>query len=85
MIALFITSLFFVTSVAVLCSLADSWMRASGAYRLLMRERALLDAGFVPQIDANETRLRTGSRRTIVIANRPHPRRRSVGVIRAAV
>ncbi|MFU7528032.1 hypothetical protein [Qipengyuania sp. ASV99] len=85
MIALFITSLFFVTSVAVLCSLADSWLRASGAYRSLMREQALLDAGFVPQIDASEQRLRTEFRRTMVNPNRPYARRRAVGTIRAAV
>lgn len=85
MLGLFITLLFFVTFVAVLCSLADSWLRASGAYRTLMRERSLLDAGFVPQIDASEQRLRNSSRRTVGMAARPRARRRSVGAIQAAV
>jgi hypothetical protein len=46
--------------VAVL-AIADSVLKARHAYRQLMREAALLNAGFVPQIEARDQRLRRGS------------------------
>ncbi len=58
MIAAALICLFALATTATLLSLADSWLRAQGAYRSLMRERVLLEAGFVPQVDACALALR---------------------------
>jgi hypothetical protein len=58
MIAFAITALVIITVVATGLTLVDSWLRARHALASLRRERALLAAGFVPEIDHREIRLR---------------------------
>ena len=84
MIALLLTSLFAIAAIATGLSLLDSWLRGRGAYRLLKRERALLKAGFVPQVHAHEVRLRTPQRRTLAAATRPYARRLPLPVTQTA-
>jgi hypothetical protein len=50
--------------VAVL-AIADSALKARHAYRQLMREAALMNAGFVPQIEARDLRVRRVSAQTM--------------------
>lgn len=57
-IALTVAALFTVVAIATMLSLVDSWIRGSSAYGVLRREQTLLEAGFVPQIEASETRMR---------------------------
>ena len=64
MLALALAALFGVTAIATALSLADSWIRGRSALRVLRREQALLAAGFVPQIEPSETRLRQEVRRS---------------------
>ena len=61
MIAVTLSVLFVVVSVATILSLADSWIRGRSAFGVLRREQALLDAGFLPQVEASEIRLRRPS------------------------
>jgi hypothetical protein len=78
-LTLTLTCLFAVAAIATGLSLLDSWLRGSSAYRVLKREQALLDAGFVPQVGAYEVRLRKEARkparRTLAAATRPNARR----------
>lgn len=74
MLALTLAALFTVTAIATVLSLVDSWLRGLGAYEGLIRERALLKAGFVPQVEARDVRLRRRSRHTIASASRPYAR-----------
>ncbi len=62
MIAATLTALFVVVSFATLLALADLWMRGHFAFKSLKRERALVKAGFVPMVDAEEVRLRQPAR-----------------------
>ena len=57
-IAMTIVGLFTIAAVTTGLSLLDTWLRARGAYWSVVRERELLDAGFIPQVAAGETRLR---------------------------
>ncbi len=82
MLAAILTALFAITAVATGLSLIDSWIRGRSAYGVLRREQALLDAGFVPQVEASEVRLRTqasqtrnASRRTLASMSRTRTRR----------
>ena len=75
MIALTLTLLFAIAAIATGLSLIDSWLRGRGLYCVLKREQALLDAGFVPQVSAQEVRLRRPARRTVAAATRPYARR----------
>ena len=75
MIAATITALTLIVAVATGLSLVDSWMRGRQVYAVLKREKALLDAGFLPQVHAHETRLRKPARRTLASATRPYARR----------
>ena len=75
MTALLLASLFSIVAIATGLSLVDSWLRGRGAYRVLKRERALMKAGFVPQVHAHELRLRAPQRRTLAAATRPYARR----------
>jgi len=74
MLALTLTCLIIVAAVATGLSLIDSWLRGRGAYRVLKREKALLKAGFVPQVHAHEMyrelRVRQTPRRTVAAATR---------------
>jgi len=84
MIALSIVSLIAIAAIATGLSLLDSWLRGVGAYRVIKRERALLDAGFIPQVHAHEVRLRAPQRRTLAAATRPYARRVPLPVTRTA-
>ena len=61
MIAVTLSVLFVVVSVATILSLMDSWIRGRSTFGALRREQALLDAGFVPQVEASDIRLRRRS------------------------
>jgi len=63
MIALVIAALVIVTTLATGLTLVDSWLRARHALVALRRERALLSAGFVPEIAHREIRLRRAGMR----------------------
>jgi len=63
MLALAINLLFAIAAVATLLTLADCAIKARRAYHGLMQEKALMDAGFVMQVDAREVRLRAAARR----------------------
>ena len=62
MLAFALAALFGVTAIATVLSLTDSWIRGRSAFGVLRREQALLAAGFVPQIEPSETRLRREAR-----------------------
>ncbi|UAB76824.1 hypothetical protein INR77_08100 [Erythrobacter sp. SCSIO 43205] len=58
MLAILITlAIMFAGLVAVL-SLTDTWLKARAAFWAVFEERELLDAGFVPQVEAEELRIR---------------------------
>ena len=75
MIALALGAFFAVVAIATGLSLLDSWLRGCKVYAVLKREKALLDAGFLPQVHAHEVRLRRPARRTLASAARPYARR----------
>lgn len=50
--------LFGIVGLATALSLLDTWMQARASFWSVFRERQLLDAGFIPQVEASETRLR---------------------------
>lgn len=58
MIAMTITCLFVIAALAASLTLLDTWLQARSAFWSVFRERQLLDAGFIPQVEASETRLR---------------------------
>ena len=62
MLALAIILLLALAAVAAVVSLADSAIKVRRAYVSLMREKALMDAGFVMQVDPRKLRLRAGAR-----------------------
>lgn len=59
-----ITALFVIAALTIGLSLLDTWLRARTAFWSVFRERELLDAGFIPQVEANEVRLRQPLHRT---------------------
>jgi len=75
LIATTLACLFALASIATFFSLADSWMKGRNAYRGLMRERALLQRGFVPQLHASHTTLRQPARRAFALAAQSRSRR----------
>ncbi len=70
-----LSALFTIVTVATALSLIDSWIRGRAAYVGLRREKALLDAGFVPQVEPGEVRLRRQRRTTVAGAMRGNARR----------
>jgi hypothetical protein len=62
MLALAINLLFAIAAAAATFSLVDSALKAGRAYAMLMRERALMGAGFTMQVDPREVRLRAAAR-----------------------
>jgi len=58
MSALLLTALLSITALVVVVSLIDSFVRGRHVMIALKRERALAIAGFVPQADACDVRLR---------------------------
>ena len=85
MIALTLAGFFTIVTIATGLSLLDSWLRGRADFRSLMRQRRLLDAGFVPQVQAHEVRLRAPARRTLAAASRPYARRVPLPVTLQAV
>ncbi len=84
MLALTLTALFAIAAAMTGLSLLDSWLRGKMVYRGLKREKALIDAGFVPQVQAREVRLRRPARRrTLAAATRPYSRRTPLPQIEA--
>lgn len=84
MIAMTLTALFSVIAVATALSLLDSWLRGRADFQSLMREKGLLDAGFVPQVEAHEVRLRPQPRRSLAAATRPYARRLPIATLQQA-
>lgn len=58
MIAMTITCLFAIAALATGLTLLDTWLQARAAFWSVFREQQLLEAGFIPQVEASETRLR---------------------------
>ncbi len=84
LIAATVTALIAILAIATGLSLLDSWLRGRAEFRNLMREKRLLDAGFVLQVEAQEVRLRAPARRTLAAATRPYARRVPLPVIQQA-
>ena len=64
MIAMTIISLFVIAALAAALTLLDTWFQARSAFWSVYREQQLLEAGFIPQVEASETRLRQPLHRT---------------------
>ncbi len=75
MIALLLAGLFIVAALSTSVSLADSALRSRNAFKALKRERALVKAGFVPQVEAQQVRLRHSTSGYRGSATRPFARR----------
>lgn len=58
MLALAIALLFTLTGIVAVLAIADSALKARHAYAQLMREAALMRAGFAVRVDARELRVR---------------------------
>lgn len=65
LIAMTLSCLFVIAAIATAASLIDSWVQGRIAFAILQRERRLLRAGFVPQVEARETRLRHPMHRAV--------------------
>lgn len=74
MLATSLTVLISVIAIATALTLLDCWLRARSAYASLKRQRALVKAGFVPQVEARIVRLRPAATRSLA-ATRPFARR----------
>lgn len=74
MIAASITTLFLVVAIATAITLVDCWLRARSAYASLKRQNSLVEAGFVPQVEAQMVRLRPTAPRPQA-STRPFARR----------
>lgn len=75
MIAITVATLFTVIALATGLTLVDCWLRARGAYASLKRHRALVKAGFIPQVEAQYIRLRPAASRFAPEATRPFAQR----------
>ncbi|MHA7818833.1 MAG: hypothetical protein ACX930_04195 [Erythrobacter sp.] len=84
MIAMTLIALFTVVAIATGLSLVDSWLRGRAEFRSFLREKRLLDAGFVPQVEASDVRMRLQPRRTLAAAARPYARRIPLTTLRQA-
>lgn len=84
MIAMTLIALFTVVAIATCLSLVDTLIRGSAEFRALLRQKNLLDAGFVPQVEAKYVRLRSNPRRSLAAAARPYARRVPLPVIQQA-
>ena len=63
-IAMIIGCLFVAVSAATGITLLDTWVQARLAFWSVFRQQQLLDAGFTPQVEASEVRLRRPIHRT---------------------
>jgi len=61
MIAFALASLFSIAAVIAAITLTDSALRGRNAFAMLQRERSLVKAGFIPQVEARQLRLRRPS------------------------
>ena len=84
MIALALTALFTISATVIGLSLLDSWLRGRSEFAALRREQMLLKAGFVPQVQASQVRLRRPARRTLAAATRPYARRLPLPTVQIA-
>lgn len=75
MLAISITVALSLAAFVAVLSLTDTWMKARAAFWAVFEERELLDAGFVPQIEASELRVRRPLHKTARRA--PQPSRQS--------
>lgn len=75
MIATTLATLFTVMAIATALALVDFWLRARDAYVYLGRQRALIKAGFVPQVEAQVVRLRPTATRFVGGTTRPFAKR----------
>jgi uncharacterized protein YceK len=66
MLALAINLLFAAIGCAAIISLIDSGMKAQRAYARLTREAALMQAGYVVQVDAQQLRVRRAGTSRVV-------------------
>lgn len=78
MLAVIVPCLFTLVAAAALLSLADSWLTARAVAAELTRERELAQLGFVPQIAAQDTRLRPAQSQVAARFNPPATRPRSL-------
>ena len=77
MLALAVTFTLAFTALVALLSLTDTWMKAREAFWAVFEERRLLDAGFVPQVEASELRMRRPLHKNARRAPCLRPQRRS--------
>jgi hypothetical protein len=70
MLAFAIALLFTVTGIVAVLAIADSALKARRAYAQLMREAALMRAGFALQVEAQELRVRRAPLRAKLSAPR---------------
>lgn len=81
MLAFAINLLFVAIGCTAIISLIDSGLKAKRAYAGLMREAALMQAGYVVQVDAREVRVRrAGQRRFAATLDRRQPALRPLPV-----
>jgi hypothetical protein len=80
MLALALTLLLTVTGIVAVLTIIDSAIKGRNAYERLLREAALMEAGFVMQVEAQELRVRraparfTPDRRSpVLLRTRPVP------------
>ena len=76
MLALALTLLLTVTGIVAVLTIIDSAIKGRNAYARLQREAALIEAGFVMQVEAQERRVRRAPARFT-------PDRRSPAVLRS--
>ena len=76
MLAISITLALSLAALVALLSLTDTWMKARQAFWAVFEERELLDAGFVPQVEASELRVRRPLHKTAQRAPQPRRQRR---------
>ena len=82
MLALAINLLFAAIGCAAIISLIDSGLKAKRAYARLVREAALMQAGYVVQVDAQQLRVRrAGTSRVVARLDRRQPGLRSGPVL----
>ena len=73
MLALAINLLFATAALAAALTLIDTALKARRTYDRLLREKALMDAGFMMQIEPREVRLRPAPRREAAMRARRSP------------
>lgn len=75
MLAIIIPVALTLAALIAVLSLTDTWMKARAAFWAVFEERELLDAGFVPQVEADELRMRRPLHKTARRAPQPRYQR----------